>query len=191
MFTNVRDTIRGAETLIDAIALLKREFPMVSLALGGGLNLRYGYGKALASRVKERGLEGQVEFLRWLGTEELIAQLLESHVFAITSWVENYPNSLCEAQLLGMPCVASYAGGMPSMVEDGVTGLHFPAGDAGVLAYQLRRLFLDDELAVSLGRQARAVALKRHDPQTVVHGMTDIYRQVLMNAGDANGRLMS
>jgi glycosyltransferase involved in cell wall biosynthesis len=69
---------------------------------------------------------------------------------------------------------------MPSMVQEGKTGLHFPPGDAGVLAYQLRKVFLDDELARGLGRQARAMALKRHDPQTVADRIMEVYRQVLI-----------
>lgn len=186
-FTNARDVLRGAETLIDAVALLKREFPTVSLGLAGGLNQGSGYGKIVASRIKEKGLEGNVELLGFLKGKQLIDKLLESHVFAIASWTENESNSLCEAQTLGMPCVVSFAGGMPSMVEDNVTGLHFPPGDAGFLAYQLRRIFLDDKFGMSLGQQARAVALKRHDRQTVVQGMINVYRQVLAASRSRSG----
>ena len=61
-------------------------------------------------------------------------ELRRAHVFAISSYIENSPNSLCEAMQAGMPCVATYAGGIPSLVEDGRTGLLFPPGDAPLLA---------------------------------------------------------
>jgi glycosyltransferase involved in cell wall biosynthesis len=111
----------------------------------------------------------------------MAGKLCKSHVFAISSYIENSPNSLCEAMLVGMPCAASYAGGIPSLVEEGKTGLFFPPGDAAVLAGKIRQIFLDDDLAVRLGSQARLEAMKRHSPEQVVNQLLTAYRKVIAN----------
>ena len=67
-------------------------------------------------------------------------ELTRSHAFVISSYIENSPNSLAEAMLVGMPCVASFVGGIPSMVDDGRTGLLYPVDDVALLAAQIRQV---------------------------------------------------
>ena len=89
-------------------------------------------------------------------------ELCRAHVFVISSYIENSPNSLCEAMQVGLPCVATYAGGIPSLVRNGSTGLLFPPGDAPLLAEAIARLFREDHLACRMGRAARIEASERH-----------------------------
>ena len=102
----------------------------------------------------------------------------EFGVFTITSYIENSPNSLAEAMLSGLPCVASYVGGIPSMVDGGLTGLLYPVEEVPVLADRIRRIFLDDQLAMQLGENARRIALERHDPAAVVDQLLAAYNKI-------------
>jgi L-malate glycosyltransferase len=121
---------------------------------------------------------GTVEFLGKLNENNMTAELYKAHVFVISSLLENSPNSLCEAQLVGLPCVASYAGGIPSLIEEGQTGLFFPAGDSAVLAERIRQVFMNDHLANTLGSQSRQTALIRHDPESVTRMVVETYETV-------------
>lgn len=183
IFTNANTFRRGTEILIDAVAILKREFPDVSLALVGGVLLQ-PYGKRLLRRVHELGLESVVEFIGYLNEEEMTHELLKAHVFAIPSLIENSPNSLCEAQLIGLPCVASYVGGIPSLIEEGQTGLLFPAGDASVLAMRIREFFVDDNLGREIGFRAKLMAQVRHDPETVTNIVIETYKTIIREFGE-------
>jgi glycosyltransferase involved in cell wall biosynthesis len=181
VFTNANTFRRGTETLIDAAALLRRVFPDIRLALAGGVE-KLPYGKKLRRRLSELGLNDRVDFLGNLNAAQLRDQLCQAHVFAITSLLENSPNSLCEAQMVGVPCIASYAGGMPSLVTDHQTGLFFPPGDAPLLAARIKQVFTNDGLARTLGAEARTTALRRHDPASVSTALVDAYEAVIADA---------
>jgi glycosyltransferase involved in cell wall biosynthesis len=103
------------------------------------------------------------------------------------SFAENSSNSLCEAQTVGVPCVAAAAGGTPSLVDDGRTGLLYPAGDATALADQVGRTLGDDLLATRLGAAGRGEALLRHARRRVVGDLLGAYRSILGLTGDGDG----
>ena len=105
-------------------------------------------------------------------------ELANAHVFAIASYIENSPNSLCEAMLLGMPCVASYTGGIPSLITENKDGLFFPIGDAASLADRIRQIFNDDALAERLGHLARKRAVVRHQKDTIIKQLVTTYQEV-------------
>jgi len=180
IFTNSGHPRKGTETLVEAVQLVRPQFPDIRAAIGGSISRRSGYGRYLRRRISE--LDGAVIELGQLDSEQMAQELLASHVFVSPSFIDNSPNAVCEAQLLGMPVVSTYTGGVPSLIEEGRTGLFFPTGDAPMLAARLRELFEDDALAVQLGEEARAVALRRHDPDQVVRDVVAIYEDVLRRA---------
>lgn len=179
IYTNAGDPRRGTENLLAAIALLKVEFPAIKLRLGGLVSQRSGYGRFIRNQIRALQLEDQVEFLGYLDDAAMVKELKRAHVFAITSYIENSPNSLAEAMLVGMPCVASYVGGIPDMIYDKETGLLYPVEDVPLLANKIRTLFLNDELATRLGHQAALVARERHDPDAIVNQLLKAYASVL------------
>jgi glycosyltransferase involved in cell wall biosynthesis len=181
IFTNANAFRRGNEVLIEAIAILKKEFDDVTLAVAGA-DAHRGYGHKMMRTASRFGVAGSVETLGYINARQMIDEFYRAHVFAIASFAENSPNSLCEAQLAGMPCVASYAGGIPSLVEDGATGFLFPPGDAAVLAKRIKDIFLNDDLASTLGKNARQMALKRHDPAAVTACVIETYHAVIADA---------
>lgn len=177
--TNGGNPRRGVETLLAGVSLLRREFPAVRLIICGEIPAKAGFGRYLRETIRRCGLEDCVEFPGHLDDEAMARALGEAHVFVTPSLIENSPNSLCEAQLAGLPCVASYVGGIPSLVNDGVTGLLFPKADAAGLACAIRRIFLDDGLAARLGKEASAEARQRHEPAAVVGQLLAAYSRAL------------
>lgn len=179
MVTNARSPMRGLETVLDALVLLRREFPDVKVCVAAGLSKAGGYGRFVRRRIGALGLADNIELLGFLTADELIAQLRNSHCYVIASYIENSPNSLCEAMMLGMPCVASFVGGIGSLMQPEHSGLMFPVGDESVLAQQIRRLFQDDDLAVRLGTVARGQAHARHDRRRVVGELLGAYKAIV------------
>ncbi len=173
---------KGLETLLEAVALLRASFPRLRLRIAGNYPAK-GLGGYFRRRVRVLGLEHCVDFLGWIGPEKVAEELQAAHVFALPSFVENSPLSLAEAQVVGTPVVASWAGGIPSRVKDEVSGLLFPPGDVATLAFQLRRVLEDNSLALQLAAQAQKEAMARHNPERVVPELTTIYRAIMDRAG--------
>lgn len=179
IFTNAGEPRRGTEVLLQAMLAVRREFPDAKLRLAGNIGTRTGYSRFLRRAIVENDLSRTVEFLGYLDANAMADELCRSHVFALSSYIENSPNSLCEAMQVGLPCVASYAGGIPSLVDQGRTGLLFPVGDAPLLADSIMRIFRDDDFAFRLGAAARAEASARHSPERVLAQVLDAYRNVI------------
>jgi glycosyltransferase involved in cell wall biosynthesis len=180
IFTNAGHPRKGTEVLLDAVKLLRSDFRDIQVAIAGGISRRSGYGRYIRRRINDLA-EAGIE-LGQLNADEMAEELLNSRVFVSPSYIENSSNAICEAQLLGMPVISTYTGGVPSLIDDGRTGLFFPTGDAPMLAARLREIFEDDELARRLGRQANEVAVRRHDPALIISEIVDNYEEVLRRA---------
>jgi len=171
--------LKGLHCLLKAVGLLKQRFPQITVRVVGNPASNSwratGYQKYLHGLIQSLGLQERVVSLGELDAEGVARELSRAHVFAFPSFADNSPNSLAEAMLVGVPAVASFAGGTPSMVSDGQTALCFPTGDETVMAECIGTVFVDDHLAQRLAQKARQVALARHDPQTIAHRMLDIY----------------
>lgn len=128
---------------------------------------------------KETGIRCDgIRFAGDLAAEDIVPLLLAADVYVHPSYVDNSPNSLCEAQMLGLPCVACAVGGVPSLIRDGETGLLTPAGDAPALAEKLLSL-RDVSARERLGRAGAAAAMVRHDKKTILRDLLEAYDTML------------
>lgn len=114
--------------------------------------------------------------------EQLRDALVNSTLYFHSSYIENSPNSVGEAQLVGIPVVASRVGGTDSMVEHGKTGFLYPVTDPYMAAYYIKRLIENQEENISMGKAAREVALVRHDKQAIVEGLLKIYDDIVIKS---------
>ncbi len=187
LLTNAGMPYRGVETLLDAATIVARRHPDLEIDVAGGVSSRSGYGRQLRRRIDRLAFAGRVRLLGFLDAPALVRALCEAHAYVLPSFVENSSNSLSEAQTVGVPCVASSAGGTPSLVDDGRTGLLFPPGDAEALAGQLDRVLGDDLLASRLGSAGRGEALVRHARRRVVADLLAAYRSILRRDLDDTG----
>jgi glycosyltransferase involved in cell wall biosynthesis len=185
--TNAGQPYRGLETLLDATVAIARRHPGLEIDVAGGLSDRSGYGRLLRRRIGRLAVPGRVRLLGFQDAQSLARILTGAHAYVLPSFVENSSNSLCEAQTVGVPCVAAAAGGTPSLVDDGRTGLLYPAGDAEALAEQLGRVLGDDLLATRLGSAGRGEALLRHARRRVVGELLSAYRSILGRSAEDDG----
>lgn len=110
---------------------------------------------------------------------QLVDALCNATCYVHTSYIDNSPNSLCEAQYLGLPVLATHVGGISTLVKDGVTGILFPANAPYTLASLIKRISTDYELASKLGESARKQAVVRHNPEHIKQTLLEVYRQIL------------
>jgi glycosyltransferase involved in cell wall biosynthesis len=128
------------------------------------------------------GLTGHVDWVGSRGAAEVAEMLSACSVAVCPSRIENSPNSVCEAMLVGAPVVASRAGGIPSLVTHEEDGLLFAVGDDQALANAVLRVLNDDNLARELGTRARQTASARHDQSAVAQRMLDVYAALMSGA---------
>ena len=137
------------------------------------------YGLYLKWLIRRNHLKGKVFVLGNLKATEMKREFLKSHVYICPSVIENSPNSLCEAMLLGMPAAASAVGGIPDLIKDGEEGLLFRAGQIEEIAETVCRIFENGELARELGRNAAARAAVAHNPDTNYRRLMEIYYSMM------------
>lgn len=125
--------------------------------------------------------ENNVRFNGKKTASELAKELSKATFYVHPSHVDNSPNSLCEAQIVGTPTVSTYIGGIPSLVKDGVTGYLFDDGDFEQLSNIIAgKYMLDDELN-NISLNAKHVALLRHDRRGIVENLLKTYQEIILD----------
>ena len=145
------EPIYDVATALRAIAQVQRQVQSVRIVVAGS-GPQHTELRLLA---KSLGIADAVEFTGRLGREELAARLRSSWVCLNPSVVDNMPNSLLEAMASEVPIVSTCVGGVPFMVEDGVTALLVPPRDVDAMARAIVRLVSDPQLAERLRRAGR------------------------------------
>lgn len=146
--------------LIDALALI-RAAPLRLVLVGDG-SLRGD----LAQRARAAGVEA--DFVGVVPHGRLPDHFRAADCFVLPSLTEGNPKALIEAMACGLPCAASARGGIPSILEDGVTGLLFDPESAEDIARAVGRLLSDPALAGGLGERARAQARAHFDAHALL-----------------------
>ncbi len=130
-----------------------------------------------------------VKFVGVKPVADLAALLLQGDVFAHPSYIDNSPNSVCEAQMLGLPVIACNSGGIPSLIEDGVTGVLVPANAPFEMASGISKIFIDTVLAEKISRNGRETARARHAPDKIVSDILATYRAIIEISARSAGQV--
>jgi glycosyltransferase involved in cell wall biosynthesis len=165
--------------------LLIQAFAHASSQLADALLLLVGppdrldpaYAESLQRLAQELGLGQRVRFL---GSRSDVPDILRaSDVFVLSSDYEGNPLSVLEAMAAGLPVVSTAVGGVPELVQHGVTGLLVPAGDARALAEAITQLGRDADQRAAMGNAARQTALERFDVRVMSHAYAKFYLELL------------
>ncbi len=186
--------LKGMHFVLEALALLLPKYPDARLTVAGNSIIEHStfkerlklsaYGKYLLSLIRKYGLKDKVILAGKLNAQQMKQQFLKSSVFVCASVLENSPNTVGEAQLLGVPVVASLAGGIPDMITDGRDGLLFPSGDAVKMAEKIEALWNRDRdekglcLAERISAQAKKRARMTHDGENNYLRLLEIYSAI-------------
>lgn len=181
--------IKGLHYVLEALSIIIKHFPDAKLYVSGKNLIKYDtindklqityYGKYIRKMILKLGLENNVIFTGLLDEKSMCERYLKSHVFVCPSSIENSPNSLGEAMILGVPCVASYVGGIPDMLIDKEDGFLYHHDAPYMLAHYICEIFNQEELAKKFSINARHHAMKTHDPTTNTLQLINIYKNIL------------
>ncbi len=171
-------TVYGIDILLRAFALLPEHAPD-----GRPLRLRLlGTGpqaadyQALSATL---GLQHRVEFAGNIAHALMPAALQQLDIYVAPSRQESFGVSVLEASACAKAVVASRVGGLPEVVQHGVTGLLVPPGDVPALAAALLQLVQDAPLRAALGAAGRRMVQERYGWEACVSTMVAVYRQLL------------
>jgi glycosyltransferase involved in cell wall biosynthesis len=157
--------------VVEAVARV----PAASLRIAGGTPDR-AYAAALVERVRALGLEDRVELLGPLPAERMAAEYQRASVVVLPSAQETSPLVIGEAMAAAVPVVATPAGGVRHLVEDGRTGFVVGLGDIESLAQRIAQLLGDEGLRSSFASAARARA-ERFRPAAVAARVRAVYEE--------------
>ncbi|MCR4792627.1 MAG: glycosyltransferase family 4 protein [Lachnospiraceae bacterium] len=148
------------------------------------------YGKYLGELIENCGLSGKVTFLGRITAEQMKEEYLKCGMYVCPSVIENSPNSIVEAALLGAPVIAAAVGGIPDVLEDGTQALMYECSSrkpleevAANLKKCIETMLADPEAARKRADEARKRVLEDHAPETVCEQIFDIYSE--MNGTDS------
>jgi glycosyltransferase involved in cell wall biosynthesis len=142
---------KGADTLISALPHVLRTVPDVVLVLVGEGEDR----PRLEQLARDSGVADHIYFLFGRTQEELFACYAHCDVFALPSRGEGFGLVFLEAMACAKPAIGGAHGGTPDVIEDGVTGLLVPHGDAALLSSALESLLADPSRAYEMGARGR------------------------------------
>jgi glycosyltransferase involved in cell wall biosynthesis len=171
--------------MIEALPLIIRHFPSVKVYVAGNdfiTNRRWklsGYGKYISSQIHKFRLRDKIIFTGNLSEKDMCERYLKSHVFVCPSSIENSSNSVGEAQLLGVPCVASYVGGMSDLISQRKTGILYRFEEIQMLANGVCEIFYNDTMATELSKRGKEEAFFRHNSKINAQQLCSIYESIL------------
>jgi len=150
---------KGQFGLLDGVAaLLERGVDVRAKVVGDGPS-----GPALHERARDLGIEDRVRFTGALPATDVAVELRDADVFCLPSFAEGIPVSVMEALATGVPVVATAVGGVPELVESGVSGCTVPAGRPDLLADAIEGLLADPELRARVQQEGRRRVEAGHD----------------------------
>jgi glycosyltransferase involved in cell wall biosynthesis len=171
------DEAKGFRFLLDAVAMLPRTQPPITLALAGDGPLR----QSLQTRASELGIADRVHFLGFRGDVRAVYEALE--LFVLPSLCEALPYALLEAMAARLPAIGARVGGVSEIIVDGETGLIVPPHDAKSLTAALRRLIDSPELRQRMGEASRDRVVGHFDEKEMVRQTIQLYRELLRRPG--------
>ena len=137
------------------------------------------YSKYIGQIIKREHLEDKVTFMGILNEEEMCNAFMKAHVFVSPSSIENSPNSVGEAMILGVPTITSDVGGVKNMLTHDVEGLVYQHDAPYMLAHYVCEVFANDSLTLKFSKNARKHASIMHNRKTNLETMLGIYKEII------------
>lgn len=179
--------IKGFHMLLKAMPLILTHYPDAQIRLAGsditknhsfGDLFKYsGYGRFINKLLKKYNLNSHVTFLGNLNASEMKSEYLNCNVFVSPSTIENSPNSIGEAQILGTPVISSYVGGVMDMIPSDIYGCLYRFDETEMLAYKICTLF--EQTHFENQSACIELASHRHDSKKNAANLLLIYKQII------------
>jgi glycosyltransferase involved in cell wall biosynthesis len=166
---------KGLPILVRAVELLAREGIRFHVHVAGDGALRH--------IVEEQARAGEAaRFMTFHGSVNqvrVLELLSNADVFVLPSFSEGIPVALMEAMAMEIPCVSTFVGGIPELIESGVDGILVPPSDAKVLATAIGKLACDRDLRLRMGKAAREKIVRDYNLSTNIGRLAGVFTREL------------
>jgi mannosyltransferase len=170
---------KGSDVFVDAMCRLLPRYPDFTAVMVGAITPeQLGFANDLKKRIEAAGLQSRIVITGELEVEEVQRWYRRLTIYAFTSRNEGFGLTLIEAMSAGSALVASRAGAAELVVEDGVTGVLTPPGDADALVVALEPLLRDPDSARAMGERARARVLEKFSLDAEANAIAEVYRHL-------------
>jgi len=160
------ESVKGVDDFLAATIPLKKQYPELTIQVAGW----YPAGHPLVERYQD-----DVTFTGLV--DDVRALLNETDIYVLPSYSEGLSNALMEAMSTGCACVASDVGGNRFLIQNGISGFLFPAGDREALRAHVRRLVDDPAKRMALGRAARRQIEEHFDWEHVAEQYETLFEE--------------
>jgi colanic acid/amylovoran biosynthesis glycosyltransferase len=172
---------KGIEYSIRAIAILARVYENIEYnIIGDGILM-----ESFRQLIRGLDLDRIVKLLGAKQHQEVIEILDKSHIFiapsvrAANGDCDAPVNTLKEAMAMGLPVISTHHGGIPELVEDGISGFLVPERDANAIAEKIHYLIEHPERWVEMGKAGRSRVEEKYDMNKLNDELVNIYQQLL------------
>jgi glycosyltransferase involved in cell wall biosynthesis len=164
--------------LLQAMVEIRRCIPTAQLLLAGDSKDPVNGGRYFAELqefIDREQLGENVRFLGSLSEDQLLEEYVRCSLLVLPSVQETAPMVIMQAMAAGKAVVATRVGGIPSLVENGQTGLLVNGGDVPALAEAITGLLQDNALRIAMGKKGRELAERRFRAKAVAEKTRDVY----------------
>ena len=167
---------KGIEELLKAFEILKKKYNTLVLRIAGYIDGKY---KSILNKICREKNIYDVHILGSVSGEQLLEEYLKAGIFVFPSHFETSPNVVMEAMATGLPIVTTRVGGIPDMIDDGISGFLVNAGNVSEIVEKVELILNNSSLADNLGKKAKEKALEKFTEEAVVSKTIDAYNFVL------------
>jgi len=174
---------KGSLELLRSVHQVARRFPRVEYVIAGARHNSID-DRALEGALGSNGARKHIRLLGHVPWRQLTDWYRRASVFVMPSYYETFGISVIEAMAFGLPVIATNVGGLPEVVQDGVTGILVPPKDPDALAEGIVRLLRDPELRRRLGNAGRDRVLSEFRLDRIVEQTLSVYESVCHSRSD-------
>ncbi len=168
---------KGIEVLLCAFSMLLQQYPSAHLLLVGFVVP--GEQNSFKTLVTKYNLNDKITITGRIPRQDALRYIRSMDIFAFTSLHDGCPNTVLEAMLAGVPIVATRAGAVPELIEDGKHGLLVQPGTATALCEAMLKMLEDDTNRQVYGKQAQQRALTEFEPLKELAAYWEVYQECL------------
>lgn len=175
--TGISTFWKGPDMMLKT-AMVLRQFGLEFEWIVAG-NIKNSLKRVIEYKERTTFEENNIKILGFTQPEELVDLLCSSDIYVHTAYIENSPNSICEAQYLGVPVISTNVGGIETLLDGGNAGILVPANDPWRMADAIIQLSKNEAKLKEFSESARQIAKERHNTENIKQDLFNCYCDIL------------
>ena len=171
---------KGLHILVQSFKKIAVRYTNVYLTVAGIWDWAPDYVQEQMSSCSDLISSGRVEFTGGIERNRLIDLFMTSDIFVLPSFAESAPMVISQALCAGLPVISTNVGGIPEMVEHGITGLLVEPGNEAAFEQALSSLIGNSDFRERMGKAAKSIGFSRYHPESVASATLSAYKQIIL-----------